>query len=139
MIDINTAFGARVMHRLQNDYIIWLTTVRADGTPQPSPIWFLWDAESIIFYSKPDTPKIRNINHNSKVALNFDGDGQGGDIIVFNAEATVDQHIPPADQYPAYLTKYGEGITTRLGMSPAQLAQLYTTSVRVKLLRIRGH
>ncbi|NOK62982.1 MAG: TIGR03667 family PPOX class F420-dependent oxidoreductase [Chloroflexi bacterium AL-W] len=139
MFDVSTEFGARVVHRLQNDYIIWLTTVRADGTPQPSPIWFLWADETIIFYSKPDTPKIRNITPNPRVALNFDGDGQGGNIVVFTGEAAIDQQIPPANQFSVYLTKYGEGMTTRLGMSPAQLAQIYAIPVRVTLLRIRGH
>jgi len=37
LFDPSTESGARIQKRLQNDKIIWLTTVAADGTPQPNP------------------------------------------------------------------------------------------------------
>ncbi|MFQ5612516.1 MAG: hypothetical protein ACE5H9_10325 [Anaerolineae bacterium] len=40
-IDLSTEFGLRVARRLREERIIWLTTLRADQTPQPSPVWFL--------------------------------------------------------------------------------------------------
>jgi hypothetical protein len=40
-IDTSTEFGARATRHIDDDQIIWLTTVGPDGTPQPSPIWFL--------------------------------------------------------------------------------------------------
>jgi len=55
MIDLSTDFGARVARRLDDEIMIWLTTVRADGTPQPSPVWFLWIDQSILIYSQPNT------------------------------------------------------------------------------------
>ena len=42
-IDTSTPFGARIANQLANDEIMWLTTVDANGTPQPVPVWFLWD------------------------------------------------------------------------------------------------
>ena len=56
-LDLNTEFGARVERRLREEIVIWLTTVRTDLTPQPSLVWFLWDAETMLIYSKPNTPK----------------------------------------------------------------------------------
>ena len=38
MIDASTPFGARVLKRLNDESIVWLTTVRRDGAPQLSPI-----------------------------------------------------------------------------------------------------
>ncbi|MGI9252887.1 MAG: pyridoxamine 5'-phosphate oxidase family protein, partial [Thermomicrobiales bacterium] len=38
-----TAFAARVVRHLEHDQVAWLVTVDADGAPQPSPVWFLWD------------------------------------------------------------------------------------------------
>ncbi len=39
-IDTSTDFGARAERHLQDDQVIWLVTVGADGTPQPSPSGF---------------------------------------------------------------------------------------------------
>ena len=44
-IDTSSSFGRRVVERLENEHVVWLTTVAADGTPQPSPVWFLWDGQ----------------------------------------------------------------------------------------------
>ena len=43
--DAGTPFGDRVRERLVDEQVIWLTTVGADGTPQPNPVWFLWTPE----------------------------------------------------------------------------------------------
>ena len=78
-LDQSTEFGARVARRLESEHVAWLTTVRADGQPQPSPVWFLWDGDSILIYSRPNQPKLRNIAGNPKVSLSFNSDGDGGD------------------------------------------------------------
>ena len=43
LIDSSTEFGKRVEQRLRDEQIGWIVTVGTDGTPQPSPVWFLWD------------------------------------------------------------------------------------------------
>jgi PPOX class probable F420-dependent enzyme len=137
MIDPTTAFGERVMRRLESEVIIWLTTVRADGAPLPSPVWFLWQAGTVLIYSKPDTPKLRNIAQRPLVALNFDGNGRGGDIIVLSGSAQIDASTPPADQHPAYLDKYHSRIAG-IGMTPERFAAAYSVAVRVTPTRLRG-
>jgi PPOX class probable F420-dependent enzyme len=106
MIDTTTEFGARVEGRLRDERIGWLTTLGPDGTPQPSPIWFLWDGESFLIYSQPKQPKLRNIERNPKVALHLDSDGLGGNIVVITGEATIVQDVPPANEVREYLEKY---------------------------------
>ena len=54
-IDTTTEFGQRVMRRLQEEVVVWLTTVDASDTPQPRPVWFLWEGETFLIYSQPDT------------------------------------------------------------------------------------
>ncbi len=78
--DTSTDFGRRVEGRLREEYLVWLTTVRADGLPQPSPVWFLCDGESVLVFSQPDTQKLRNIERDPKVSLHFDVVGRGGNI-----------------------------------------------------------
>jgi PPOX class probable F420-dependent enzyme len=138
LIDTATPFGSRVARRLAEEVVIWLTTVRADGAPLPSPVWFLWDGTSALVYSRPDTPKLRNIGARPLVALNFDGDRAGGDIIVLTGRAEIDPSAPPADQHPAYLAKYRNGIAG-IGMTPESFAAAYSVALRVTPTSVRGH
>jgi predicted pyridoxine 5'-phosphate oxidase superfamily flavin-nucleotide-binding protein len=39
-IDTSTEFGAKVVQRIEEQKLAWLTTVSADGTPQPNPVRF---------------------------------------------------------------------------------------------------
>jgi PPOX class probable F420-dependent enzyme len=137
-IDTSSEFGARAARRLNEDTIGWLTTVSPGGTPQPSPIWFLWDGETAVIYSRPDTPKLRHIAANPKVSLNLDGDGRGGDIVVLTGEAEIDESIPPANQDQAYLAKYTQGIAG-IKMTPESFAAAYSVPIRFRPTRLRGH
>jgi PPOX class probable F420-dependent enzyme len=138
VIDQSTEFGARVARHLREDIVVWLTTVTPPGSPLPRPVWFVWDgADSIALYSQPSA-RVRNIEANPRVTLNFAGDGRGGDIVVLSGSAAIDRGAPPADQADDYLAKYDEHIT-RIGMSPEAFAQRYSVPVRIRLTRLDGH
>ncbi len=137
-IDTTTEFGKRVERRLREEQIIWLTTVRQDGTPQPLPVWFLWEGDTILIYSQPNQQKLRNIRGNPHVSLNFDGNGHGGDIIVLTGTAAIAEDAPRANAVPEYVAKYGEGIK-RIGLDPDKMADTYSVPVRVTLTGLRGH
>jgi PPOX class probable F420-dependent enzyme len=82
---------------LREDKIAWLTTTSADGTPQPVPVWFLWDGPAwFLRYSKPATAKLRNIAARPRVSLHLDSDGQGSDIVMVLGDAA------PTDSAPAH-------------------------------------
>lgn len=138
MIDTTTDFGRRVARRLEEERIIWLTTVDANNIPQPRPVWFWWDGETFLIYSQPDTHKLAHIAHNPRVALNFDGDGQGGDIIVFTGEAHLAPTAPPANEMPEYADKYQSGFK-RIDMSAEEFANTFSVALRVKPTDLRGH
>ena len=138
MLDASTEFGARAARRLREEKLAWLTTVAPSGTPQPVPVWFLWDGEdSILVYSRPGTPKLRNLERNTYVSLHLDGDGRGGDIVVCLGEARVSSD-PPADQVADYVAKYTWGFE-RNNWSATQFADLYSVPIRISVRRIRGH
>ncbi|MDQ6908524.1 MAG: TIGR03667 family PPOX class F420-dependent oxidoreductase [Chloroflexota bacterium] len=137
-IDTTTDFGKRVERRLREEQIIWLTTAGQDGTPQPSPVWFLWEGETALIFSKPNTPKMRNIARNAKVSLHFDGDGRGGNIVVLTGEARIVEPTPTVAEIPAYVTKYAEGIK-RIGSTPEQMIKEYSQALRITLTNVRGH
>ena len=103
MLDGTSEFGQRAARRLREDVLAWLTTVDRRGTPQPVPVWFLWDGgTSILVYSRPGTPKLRSIEGNPRVSLHLDGNGRGGDIVVCLGQATISDD-PPADEIPEYI------------------------------------
>jgi PPOX class probable F420-dependent enzyme len=138
MWDIATPFGARVERRLDEELIIWLVTQGQDGTPQPSPVWFLREGDTLLIYSRPDTPKLRNIACAPQVALHFDGDGQGNDIIIFIGRAAVEPDALSSDALPAYQEKYRDAIA-RIGMTPEHFAKAYSVAIRMTIKSLRGH
>ena len=138
MIDEGTEFGARVARRLRDEEVVWVTTVTASGAPLPRPVWFLWDGrDSILIYSRRGA-RIRNIQANPRVTVNFDGDGRGDDIVVLAGRATVDRDAPGADHDDAYLEKYGKNVE-RTGLSLEEFAARFSVPVRIRFFRLYGH
>lgn len=138
MIDRKTAYGARVEYLFRTERIIWLVTVRKDGLPQPSPVWFLWEGGSFLIYSQPATQKLRNIAHNPRVALHLDGDGLGGNVVVVSGEAEVPTDQPPADQVAEFVEKYDWGFK-QIGRTAREFADEYSVPIHVRALGLRGH
>jgi len=138
--DPSTPFGERVARRLRDEHLIWLTTVDTKGMPQPTPVWFLWDeaTSTILIYSRADAKRLAHIQQNPRVALNFDGNGSGGDIIVITGQAQVSTDDPPADQLPSYVEKYRNFIV-RSYSTPEQIASVYSVALRIHPSAIRGH
>jgi len=137
LIDTTTEFGARVDRRLREEEVGWLVTVDPEGTPQPSPIWFLWDGETVLIYSQPNAPKLRNIATNPRVALHFNDEG-GGNVVVLTGTARHDETAPRVDAVPAYVEKYRAGIA-RIGLEPASMAAAYSAAIRMTPEQLRGH
>ena len=120
--------------------MIWLTTVDPKGAPQPSPVWFLWNGSEILIYSEPDKPKLRNIEQNPRVSLHFDGDGQGGDIVIIRGQARIAMAEHPATDVPDYARKYDAGgFYKRTGFSGAAFARRYSVPILVAPAGLRGH
>lgn len=136
--DASTPFGERVARRLREDPIIWLTTVAADGTPQPNPVWFLWDHDEILVYNQPSAKRLEHIARNPRVSLNFDGNGRGGNIIVIAGQARLTTQDPSADQFPDYVEKYKDFITSSF-KTPENFASKYPVTLRITPTKVRGH
>ena len=138
MFDEGTEFGARVARHLREEIVVWMTTVTPAGGPLPMPVWFLWDGGEVVRMHSRRSARVRNIEANPHVSLNFSGDGRGGDIVVLSGRATTGAGLSTADQDPEYLEKYRDHIT-RIGMTPETFAQRYEVPVRIELTRLRGH
>ncbi len=136
-IDRSSAFGARVLRRLEDERIIWLTTGGTDGAPQPNPVWFLWTGERFLILSQPDR-KIGNIERWNKVSLSLNTDAHGGDVVVFNGEATLGQATDMPDEAKAeYVAKYEQGMKG-LGMDAETFQGTYSRLITVTPTKLRG-
>ena len=130
MLDTTTEAGARAGARLQEEMIIWLTTVRSDGQPQSVPVWFLWDGDTFLIYSQPGRQKLKNIGRNPRVGLHLNSSARGGDVVRVEGAAEVAQGVPPADEVGEYVEKYRESIA-RIGFDPDSFARTYSVALRV--------
>jgi PPOX class probable F420-dependent enzyme len=135
-----TPFGERVARRLRDERVVWLTSVDAKGTPQPTLVWFWWDeaTSTILVYSRADAKRLVHIQQNPRVAFNLDGNGRGGDIVVITGEAQLSPGDPPADQLPVYVEKYRDFLARGFG-TPERFAAAYPVALRIRPIAIRGH
>ena len=130
VLDPNDAAHAAAEERLHSDLIAWVTTVTADGQPQSTPVWFLWEDGTFLIYSRPGMPKLENIAANPKVAVHLRGTEAGDEIATFDGTAELLREGPSADQVPDYVKKYREQME-RFGWTPARFAELYSEPIRV--------
>jgi PPOX class probable F420-dependent enzyme len=132
------AFGERVRARLRDELVIWLTTVGADGTPQPNPVWFLWmEPATLLVYNRTGARRLGHVAGNPRVAVHFDGDGHGGDIVVLTGRAELAPQTPPPAENAEYLAKYGDAIT-RVSGSAEEFSAAYPVALAVHVERVRG-
>jgi PPOX class probable F420-dependent enzyme len=132
-------FGERVRTRLRDEPLIWLTTVGDDGTPQPNPVWFLWDGgESILVYNLTSARRLNHIDARPQVALNFHTNAGGGDVVVLSGTAHHAPATPPPNENSGYTAKYGRAMEEVSG-SVEDFAAAYSVPVEIDIRRVRGH
>lgn len=138
MLNFKTKFGRKVWKHLKEEYVVWLTTIGPGGTPQPRPVWFVPDKDSILIYSEPNAFKVAHIKKHKQVALHFSTDPRAEtDVIVLLGSAQVDRSAPPAHKLRSYLKKYHQGILD-LKMTPESFGREYSTAIRVTPTKMRG-
>jgi PPOX class probable F420-dependent enzyme len=130
--------GSTIAERLETAPLAWLTTVRADGQPQSSYIWFHFDGTDLLIFSLPEAGKVRNIRANPKVGFNLNGDDQGGGVLTVDATAEIFDAPVPADRIEAYLAKYDDPIRNILKTTPEKMLASYGTALRITPARVRA-
>jgi PPOX class probable F420-dependent enzyme len=136
-MDWDSAEGKKLAERLRKEMVIWLTTVRPDGMPMPTPVWFLWEGDSFLIYSQPDTFKLRNLAANLKASLNLNCDEWGDAVAVFTGEVTMEKEGRPAIENGAYLEKYRESIRD-IQMTPETFSKEYSVALHFKVKKVRA-
>ncbi|GAA3292084.1 PPOX class F420-dependent oxidoreductase [Streptomyces cinereospinus] len=70
-----------------------LSTVRADGSPHVTPIWFLLDGEEVVFSTSKTSVKGRNLARDGRVALCVDDDRPPFGYVVLQGRARLSEDL----------------------------------------------
>ncbi|MDX1599900.1 MAG: TIGR03667 family PPOX class F420-dependent oxidoreductase [Anaerolineales bacterium] len=137
MIELKGEYGERVHRRLLQEQVIWLTTIGPDHTPHPRPLWFYWDGQQFLLYSRPGAHKLKHIEQNPNVALHFNSDFRGHNVAVFLGQAEVGPKDRSAPHSAAYIDKYRTRIAEQ-GGTPESFSNDFSVSIHVEPDKLRG-
>ena len=126
-----------IRSRLEDEIVIWLTTVDRAGQPQSSPVWFLAAPDHVVVYSLPDTPRVRNIRANPLVSLNLNSTPNGEGLVIIEGRAEIVEGAPRADQDDDYMARYAASIS-REGMTPESFSRDYPVRLHIHPTRLRA-
>ena len=136
MLAPSTPSGSKASALLADAHVVWLTTVRRNGQPQSSPVWFVIDTDEFLVFSLADTARLANIAANPRVSLNLDSNA-GADVVTIEGLARV-VDSPSSLDHEAYQRKYRRGIA-RIGHTPESFAERYPVPIRIRPVRWRVH
>ncbi|RZB19995.1 PPOX class F420-dependent oxidoreductase [Streptomyces sp. F001] len=81
-----------------------LSTVRTDGSPHVTPIWFLLDGDEVVFNTGKGSVKGRNLARDGRVALCVDDDRPPFDYVVLQGRARLSEDL---DELRLWATRIG--------------------------------
>lgn len=70
-----------------------LATVRADGRPHLTPVWFVVDGDDLVFNAGEDTVKARNLRRDHRLTLVVDDDQFPYAYVVVEGTATLSDDL----------------------------------------------
>ncbi len=130
--------GAWATEHLEKDLVGWLTTVAPDGRIQSSAVAFFWDGTTILLYSQPGTPKLRNIAANPSVAFTLNTDVYGDHVLIIEGTAVVDEGAPAWETNEAHSAKFREAVVHWGGTDDQEMVRSFSVAVRITPTRIRA-
>jgi PPOX class probable F420-dependent enzyme len=131
---VDAAPATRIARLLDVEPVIWLSTVRPDGTPHLVPIWFSWDGQSILIASKPHARKVANLRANPRVMLALGEPDDDFDVGLLEGIAEV-LDAPAAAVLPiTHLRKYRDEMAA-IGLSRDDYLATYSLVIRIRPTR----
>ena len=99
----------KIRKRLMSDRNIWFATVRPDGRPHLTPLWFVWYEEKYYVCIQPESIKAKNIAKNANVAISLE---DGSNVVICEGKATAIHKPWPEAIQTIFLEKYDWTIST---------------------------
>ncbi len=109
-----------------------LATVRPDGRPHVVPLWFIWDGDTIVAFSKPHAQKVRNLVAEPRAMVSVGQPGAAdASLIEVVAEVEAGGATVLADRFAA---KYHHHVQA-LGLTVDQFVETYPIVIRLRPTR----
>ncbi len=96
-----------VHRRLQQEKIVWVATVRPNGAPHLTPVWFVWTGDHLFICISPNSRKARNLARNPQVAVSLE---DGRNVVIMEGIATQATEDERTRIAPLFQDKYGWNI-----------------------------
>jgi hypothetical protein len=103
---------ASASDRVNRSRVAWLTTLRSDGSPHTTPVWFVYIGGALWVASGQRNVKVRNVRNHHRVSFAIDGSADAPLV----AEGTVEV-IELVD--PNALADVGVDVDVSLGVDVA--------------------
>lgn len=129
------------LRRLDAEEEIWITTARADGQPQTSPVGFLWDGARFTLLSRPGAGKVRNLAGSTRVSLHLELDRTAqtsGGVVTVEGDAVVEPGPLTGAEADRYVAKY-RATMELVGITRDEFLGDYSAVVRVTPTRVRAY
>jgi PPOX class probable F420-dependent enzyme len=123
---------------LRDDPVVWMSSVQRDGRPHLVPVWFHWDGEQIVAFSKPHARKVDNLRDEPRVMLAVGTPGPEFDVELIEATAELPDR-PAAELMPeGFGAKYRE-LLRRAGLTVQHFAEVYSQPIVLRPTRFLGY
>lgn len=91
------------IEKLEKQPILWFGSVRPDGKPHLTPVWFVWHAGKLYIGIDPNSVKSRNLKQNPSVVLALE---DGSHPVICEGKAVFVQTPLAEALASAFLSKY---------------------------------
>ena len=126
--------AARIVRFLEREPVVWLSTVRPDGGPHLVPIWFWWDGEALLVFSKPHAQKVRNLRERPSVMLALGDAEDDFDVGIVEGHAELLDASAREMGVAGHVAKYGARIAG-IGLTADEFAATYSQAIRIRPVR----
>ena len=115
-----------------------MSSVQRDGRPHLVPVWFHWDGEQIVAFSKPHARKVDNLRDEPRVMLAVGTPGPEFEVELIEATAELPDR-PAAEVMPeGFGAKYRE-LLRRAGLTVQHFAEVYSQPIVLRPTRFLGY
>ena len=123
---------------LRKDPVVWMSSIQADGRPHLVPVWFHWDGERIVAFSKPNARKVGNLRDQPLVMLAVGAPGPDFEVELIEATAELPA-AHAADVMPnGFGAKYRD-LLHRAGLTVQRFADVYSQPIVLRPTRFLGY
>lgn len=123
---------------LRQDPVVWLSSVQRDGRPHVVPVWFHWDGDRILAFSKPNARKVNNLRDQPNVMLAVGMPGPEFEVELIEATAELPEQDASTVMPEKFGAKYGE-LLRRAGLTAQRFAEVYSQPIVLRPTRFLGY